>query len=332
MAAVSESTRDMKVCVLGASGGIGQTLSLFLKVHLPAGTTLSLYDIAHTAGVAADISHVDTQVNVEWYQGGRSKAEQNQELEKALSAADVVCIVAGVPRKPGMTRDDLFNVNAGIIADLTEVVAKVAPNSILCIGTNPVNSCVPIAAEVLKEWKCYDKNKLLGVTLLDNMRACKFVNEALPEGKIVKEVPVVGGHSATTIVPLFSLTEGGKHINTSDLKKLSERVQNAGTEVVTAKAGRGSATLSMGAATAYFVVALVEALRGDRKPSVCAMVDTDGASKAPYMAWPVQLGTDGIESRLSIGAINSSEEVCRNRILKKCHFFHEINKHNNRLS
>ena len=307
MAAVGESDRNMKVCVLGAAGGIGQTLSLFLKVHLPAGTVLSLFDIANVHGTAADVSHVDTQVSVEWYQGTRGS---NEELEKAVTNSDVVVIVAGVPRKPGMTRDDLFNVNARIVRDLTEVVAKTAPGCMLCIGTNPVNSCVPIAAEVLKAWKCYDKNRLLGVTLLDNMRACAFVNEVVQPDIIVKEVPVIGGHSATTIVPLFSLTAAAKRLTEADMARLRKRTQNAGTEVVEAKAGSGSATLSMGAATAYFVVALVEALIGKRKPAVCAMVDTDGAAKAPYMAWPVRIGPDGIEQRLSIGKLSDKERVC----------------------
>ena len=308
MTAAGELDRNMKVCVLGAAGGIGQTLSLFLKVHLPAGSLLSLYDIKGVHGVAADVGHVDTQVKVEWYQD--LQRGEKTELEKAVTNSDVVCIVAGIPRKPGMTRDDLFNVNAGIVRDLTEVVAKTAPGCVLCIGTNPVNSIIPIAAEVLKSWKCYDKNKLLGVTLLDNMRACAFLNEVAGHDVIVKEVPVIGGHSATTIVPLFSLTAAGQRLTEKERASLRTRTANAGTEVVEAKAGAGSATLSMGAATAYFVVAMVEALIGRRKPAVCAMVDTDGATTAPYMAWPVRVGPDGIEARLSLGQLSDGETVC----------------------
>ncbi|KAJ9473428.1 malate dehydrogenase [Diplonema papillatum] len=307
MAAVNEVERPFKVTVLGAAGGIGQTLSLLLKVYLPAGSKLSLYDLANVPGVAADISHVDTQVPVEWYQP--SKRGDTDELEKALEGCDVCVIVAGVPRKPGMTRDDLFNVNAGVIKSLTESVAKVAPNCLLCIGTNPVNSCIPIAAEVLKAAGKYDKNKLLGVTLLDNMRACTFVNELVQPNIVVKEVPVIGGHSATTIVPLYSLTAAVTRLSAAEMAKLRHRVQNAGTEVVEAKAGKGSATLSMGAATAYFAIACVEALMGRRKPSVCAMVDTDGAGRAPYMAWPVQLGREGVETRLTIGRVSDAEKT-----------------------
>jgi len=101
----------MKVCVLGAAGGIGQPLSLLLKLQLPAGSELSLYDVApFTPGVAVDLSHIPTDVAVRGFVG--------DDLEAAMADADIVVIPAGVPRKPGMTRDDLFNVNAGIVKKL----------------------------------------------------------------------------------------------------------------------------------------------------------------------------------------------------------------------
>ena len=65
--------------------------------------------------------------------------------------AQVVIIPAGVPRKPGMTRDDLFNVNAGVVRDLAIAISRACPNALVGIITNPVNSCVPIASEVLKK-------------------------------------------------------------------------------------------------------------------------------------------------------------------------------------
>lgn len=68
-----------------------------------------------------------------------------------ILGSDVVVIPAGVPRKPGMTRDDLFNVNAGIIKDISNSIAKNCPKALVAIITNPVNTCVPIAAEILKK-------------------------------------------------------------------------------------------------------------------------------------------------------------------------------------
>jgi malate dehydrogenase len=102
----------------------------------------------------------------------------NDQLEAALDGVDLVVIPAGVPRKPGMTRDDLFNINAGIVQKLCEGIAKVCPRAVVNIISNPVNSTVPIAAEVFKRAGTWDPRKLLGVTTLDVVRANTFVVSA----------------------------------------------------------------------------------------------------------------------------------------------------------
>jgi malate dehydrogenase len=119
------------VAVLGASGGIGQPLSLLLKEN-PRVSELSLYDVVNTPGVAADLSHISTKAKVSAFTG-------EKELKEAVKGCDIVLIPAGVPRKPGMTRDDLFNTNAGIVRDLARVCAKTCPEAMLCIITNPVS-------------------------------------------------------------------------------------------------------------------------------------------------------------------------------------------------
>jgi malate dehydrogenase len=98
-----------------------------------------------------------------------------EKLEESLEGMDLVIIPAGVPRKPGMTRDDLFNINAGIVRTLCEGVAKCCPKAIVHIISNPVNSTVPIAAEVFKKAGVYDPQRLMGVTTLDVVRANTFV-------------------------------------------------------------------------------------------------------------------------------------------------------------
>jgi malate dehydrogenase len=91
-------------------------LSLLLKAN-PLITDLSLYDIVNTPGVAADLSHINTPSKVKGFVG-------NGELEAAIKDSDVIVIPAGVPRKPGMTRDDLFNINAGIVKTLATAAAQ----------------------------------------------------------------------------------------------------------------------------------------------------------------------------------------------------------------
>ncbi|MEN5018291.1 malate dehydrogenase [Erwinia sp. Eh17-17] len=289
----------MKVAVLGAAGGIGQALALLLKTQLPAGSELSLYDIAPvTPGVAVDLSHIPTAVKIEGFSG--------EDATPALKGADVVLISAGVARKPGMDRSDLFNVNAGIVRNLIEQVASTSPNALIGIITNPVNTTVAIAAEVLKKAGVYDKNKLFGVTTLDIIRSNTFV--AALKGKQPQDlnVPVVGGHSGVTILPLLSQIPGVT-FSEQEVIDLTKRIQNAGTEVVEAKAGGGSATLSMGQAAARFGLSLVRALKGESDIVECAYVEGDG-EHARFFSQPLLLGKNGIAERRPIGPLSAFEQ------------------------
>ncbi|MFU0870808.1 malate dehydrogenase [Kluyvera sichuanensis] len=289
----------MKVAVLGAAGGIGQALALLLKTQLPSGSELSLYDIAPvTPGVAVDLSHIPTDVNIKGFSG--------EDATPALVGADVVLISAGVARKPGMDRSDLFNVNAGIVKNLVQQIAKTAPNACIGIITNPVNTTVAIAAEVLKKAGVYDKNKLFGVTTLDIIRSNTFVAELKGKKCGDVEVPVIGGHSGVTILPLLSQIPGVS-FSEQEVNDLTKRIQNAGTEVVEAKAGGGSATLSMGQAAARFGLSLVRALQGEKGVVECAYVEGDG-EYARFFSQPLLLGKNGIEERQSIGKLSAYEQ------------------------
>ncbi|MCW8092631.1 malate dehydrogenase [Alteromonas sp. ASW11-130] len=297
----------MKVAVLGAAGGIGQALSLLLKTQLPAGSDLALYDVAPVVpGVAVDLSHIPTAVNVT----GHGK----EELEQALSGADIVLIPAGVPRKPGMDRSDLFNINAGIVKNLIEGVADHCPKACVGVITNPVNTTVAIAAETLKQKGVYDKNKLFGVTTLDVIRAETFVAELKDLDPANVHVPVIGGHSGTTILPLLSQVEGVS-FSDEEVEKLTHRIQNAGTEVVEAKAGGGSATLSMGQAAARFCLSLVAAMQGENVVEY-TYVQTDDSDDAAFFSHPVRLGANGVEEILSYGELSSFEQKAKNEMLE----------------
>ncbi len=295
----------MKVAVLGAAGGIGQALALLLKLQLPAETELSLYDIAPvTPGVAVDVSHIPTAVNVQGFSG--------EDPTPALKGADVVLISAGVARKPGMDRSDLFNINAGIIRNLVEKVATTCPKACIGIITNPVNTTVAIAAEVLKKAGIYDKRKLFGITTLDVLRSETFVAELKNLNVSRTSVPVIGGHSGVTILPLLSQVQYATWAE-DEVKALTKRIQNAGTEVVEAKAGGGSATLSMAQAAARFARALVKGLNGETVVE-CAYVEGDG-KYARFFAQPVRLGKEGIEELLPIGPLSTFEQSALENML-----------------
>lgn len=288
-----------KVAVLGAAGGIGQPLSLLLK-NSPLISKLALFDVVNTAGVAADLSHIETPAQVTGHQGP-------DELNSALDGSDVVLIPAGVPRKPGMTRDDLFNTNAGIVKTLCEAAAKTCPNAVIGIITNPVNSTVPIASEVFKAAGVYDPHKIIGVTTLDIVRSNTFVAEKKGLDVSAVNVPVIGGHSGVTIIPLLSQTTPSVSFSDDELASLTDRIQNAGTEVVNAKAGAGSATLSMAFAASRFCTSLLEAMNGREGVVECAFIKSD-LTEAAYFASPVLLGKNGVEKNLGIGNLSDYEK------------------------
>lgn len=275
-----------KAAILGAAGGIGQPLSLLIKMS-PLVSALHLYDIANVKGVSADLNNCNTPVQVVGFTG-------REELAGSLAGVDVVVIPAGVPRKPGMTWDDLFSINAGIVKELVEAVADNAPGALIHIITNPVDSTVPIAAEVLKQKGVYDPRKLFGLTTLDVVRANTFVAEKknLPLADV--DVPVVGGHAGITILPLLSKARPKTSFTDEEVEELTVKIQNAGTEVVEAKVGDGSATLSMAYAAARFVEASLRGLDGDCDVYECAYVQSQ-VTELTFFASRVKLGKEGVE-------------------------------------
>ncbi|KAK0578150.1 hypothetical protein LWI29_005970 [Acer saccharum] len=296
----SGSHPERKVVILGAAGGIGQPLSLLMKLN-PLVSSLSLYDIANTPGVAADVSHINSRAQVAGYAG-------EEQLGQALEGSDIVIIPAGVPRKPGMTRDDLFNINAGIVKSLCIAIAKYCPNALVNMISNPVNSTVPIAAEVFKKAGTYDEKKLFGVTTLDVVRAKTFYagKAKVPVAEV--NVPVVGGHAGVTILPLFSqATPKSNSLGDEDIKALTKRTQDGGTEVVEAKAGKGSATLSMAYAGAVFADACLKGLNGVPDIVECSYVQST-ITELPFFASKVRLGKNGVEEVLGLGPLSDYEK------------------------
>ncbi|KAM7279099.1 hypothetical protein ACFE04_006233 [Oxalis oulophora] len=295
----SEAGPERKVTVLGAAGGIGQPLSMLMKLN-PLVSRLALYDIANTPGVAADVSHINTRSEVTGYAG-------DEQLGQALEGSDVVIIPAGVPRKPGMSRDDLFNINAGIVKSLCLAIAKYCPNALVNMISNPVNSTVPIAAEVFKKAGVYDEKKLFGVTMLDVVRAKTFYagKANLPVAEV--NVPVVGGHAGITILPLFSQATPTANLSHEIIEALTKRTQDGGTEVVEAKAGKGSATLSMAYAGALFADACLKGLNGVPDVVECSFVQSN-ITELPFFASKVRLGKEGVAEVLGLGLLSDYEK------------------------
>merc|ERR1719387_775066 len=242
-------------------------------------------------GVAADLSHMDDKA-----------------IDKAgecLTGCHLVLVPAGVPRKPGQDRKDLLNINCGIAKNIVEACAKYCPNAMIALIVNPVNSVVPAMAELWAK-KGLDPMRIVGVTSLDCVRAEKFVHEIT--GKPLEEIciPVIGGHAGTTILPLFSQNAHSKTIAADKIPDLDKKTQDAGTVVVAAKNGKGSATLSMGYAGARFGRSILAGLAGT--PTVACAYVKSSITSCPYFASKVTFGKSGVETVHPVGEMTDYEK------------------------
>jgi len=298
---------SFKVCVGGGSGGIGQPLCMLMAMNENV-KELCVYDLdiamVPAEGVATDLSHLEKRVKVSAYTLTKDDKPVDK-LGDCLTGCDLVLVPAGLPRKPGMTRADLLGINAGIAKGIVEACGKHCPNAILALIVNPVNSVVPAMCELYKK-KGLDPKKIVGVTTLDCVRANKFVHEITGDAIDRINIPVVCGHAGATILPIFSQDASGKKIPADKVADLDKRVQDAGTEVVNAKNGKGSATLSMAYAGARFGSAVLRGLAGEDTIE-CAYVQFNVVDGMSYFSSKVTFGTSGVQTVHPLGPMNDHE-------------------------
>jgi len=275
---------------MGTNPLVGELVVIDLNVAMvPAG------------GVEADLSHIEGQCKLSSLVLTVNEDKLIEKGAAVLKGCDLVLVPAGVPRKPGQDRKDLLNINAGIAKGTVEAVAKHCPKAVCALIVNPVNSVVPAMCELWKK-KGLDPRKIVGISTLDVVRANKFVQEIT--GKKC-EIPVIGGHAGTTILPLFSQDPAGASIPASKIAALDTRVQDAGTEVVKAKGGKGSATLSMAYAGARLGNAVLSGLAGVNVTE-CAYVESK-ITDLPYFATKVTFGKNGVEHVHPVGQLSEHE-------------------------
>ncbi|KAH8239877.1 hypothetical protein KR032_008912, partial [Drosophila birchii] len=293
------SRRTFKVAVVGAGGGIGQPLSLLLR-GAQGIKELVLHDLNEMKGIATDLSHISKPGIVTSFSG------ENQ-LESAVSGANLVVVAAGMPRLPGMQREQLMAANGQVAVKVATAVSAACPGALLAFITNPVNMIVPAAAEVLKANGVFDPRRLFGITLLDVARSEKFIADYMNISPDQVDIPVIGGHAGITILPLFSQCHPQFTGGPALIQEFTHRIQEAGTEVVKAKAGNGSATLSMAYAGARFVYSLMSGMSGEEGAVECAFVASE-LTDAPYFASPLELGKDGVKSIRPLPKMSDAEQ------------------------
>jgi malate dehydrogenase len=217
--------------------------------------------------------------------------------------SEVVVITSGLPRKPGMSRDDLISTNAAIVKSVTENVIKHSPNAIIIVVSNPLDVmtyCAYLTAKV-------DSKRVFGMAgILDTGRYRAFLAEALNCSPKDIQAVLMGGHG-DTMVPLPRYTTVGgipvtELINKDKLDAIIERTKKGGGEIVNLLGT--SAWYAPGAAAAQMVEAIVR----DQKRifPVCAWLQGEYGLKNVYLGVPVKLGKKGIEQIIEL-KLNADE-------------------------
>ena len=287
----------MKVTVVGA-GNVGATCADVLA-HREIANEIVLLDIKEgfAEGKALDMWQT-APINL---YDSRTVGSTNDYSKTADS--DVVVITSGLPRKPGMSRDDLIATNAGIVKTVTENVVKYSPNATIIIVSNPLDVmtyCSFLTAKV-------DSKKVFGMAgILDTARYRAFLAEELNVSPKDIQAVLMGGHG-DTMVPLPRYTTVGgipvtELISEEKLNEIIERTKFGGGEIV--KLLGTSAWYAPGAAAAQ----MVEAVIRDQKRvfPVCAWLQGEYGMKDIYLGVPVILGKNGIERIIELD-LNADE-------------------------
>jgi malate dehydrogenase len=214
------------------------------------------------------------------------------------SGSDLVIITAGIARKPGMSRDDLLNTNAGIVRDVSEQITAVAPNSILIIVSNPLDA---MAQAAFKQSK-FNRERVIGMAgVLDTARYRAFLAEALDVSVRDIQAMVLGGHG-DTMVPLISYTSVSgipvtQLLDRARLDAIVDRTRNGGAEIVKyLKTGSAYYAPSSGA------VQMAEAIVQDQKRILpcAAWLEGEYGMKGLYLGVPCKLGRRGLERVIEV--------------------------------
>ena len=287
-----------KITVIGA-GNVGATCANVIA-HKDLCREVVLLDIKEgvAEGKALDIWQTASINNF----NTRVKGVTNDYL--ATKNSGVVVITSGIPRKPGMSRNDLIKTNAKIITDVTQKVVKYSPEAVIIIVSNPLDIMTYAAFKVANK----SKSKVFGMAgILDTGRYRSFIAEALDVSPKDILSLSLGGHGDSMVpLPRYTSVNGipiNELLGKDEIDKIVERTRKGGGELVNLMGT--SAWYAPGAAAAQMVEAIVD----DQKRifPVCACLDGEYGLKDIYMGVPVKLGKNGIEKIFEID-LNKDEK------------------------
>jgi len=274
-----------KVTVVGA-GNVGATCAQVLAAHDYADVVLVDIKEGLPQGKALDINQMGAVLGYEPRVTGSNSYDES-------AGSDVVVITAGLPRSPGMSRDDLVATNEKIVKDVTEKAIAKSPEAILIIVSNPLDAMCHVAKNVSGR----PKERVFGMAgILDTARFSTFI--AWETGASVKEVTatVLGGHGDQMVPIVSATTVGGiplpKLVSEADIESMVQRTAKGGGELVELLGT--SAWYAPGAAAAQMVDSIM--LDEKRVLPCTAYLEGEYGIDGLYMGVPVKLGSGGIEA------------------------------------
>lgn len=287
-----------KVTVIGA-GNVGATVANVLA-HKDFLSEVIVLDIKEGTAEGKSLDSWQ-QAPIDYY-STRIKGVTNDYA--ATAGSDVVVITSGLPRKPGMSRDDLISVNAGIVKSVTENVLAHSPDAILIIVSNPLDVmcyCAYLTAKV-------DSRRVFGMAgILDTARYRAFLAEALDVSPKDIQALLLGGHGDTMVpLPRYTTVSGipvTDMIEEEKLNAIVERTKKGGGEIVNLLGT--SAWYAPGAAAAQMVESIIK----DEKRifPCCVMLNGEYGMNNIYLGVPVKLGREGINEIIELN-LNEEEK------------------------
>jgi len=297
---------DKKVTVIGA-GNVGATTAQRLAEKELCDVILVDIIEGVPQGKALDLTQAAPIEKHDAHLTGANGYEES-------AGSDIVIITAGIPRKPGMSRDDLISTNAGIVKSVTQEVASLSPDAILIIVSNPLDAMCHVAFET----SGFPKNRVVGMAgILDSARFRAFISMELNVSIENTHAFVLGGHGDTMVpLPRYSTVAGipiTELLSAERIEALVDRTRNGGAEIV-----KLLKTGSAYYAPASAAVEMAESILKDKKKILpcAAYLEGEYGINGLFIGVPVKLGSNGIEEVIEIklaeeeqAALNNSAEA-----------------------
>ena len=289
----------MKVTVVGA-GNVGASCAEYLVIKSIVSQVV-LLDIKEgfAEGKALDLMQTATTLRFD----SRIKGVTNDYL--ATAASDVVVITSGVPRKPGMTREELIGINAGIVQSVAESILKYSPKAIIVVVSNPMDTMTYLALKATG----LPKNQIIGMGgALDSSRFKTYLSLALDKPANDIQGMVIGGHGDTTMIPLTRLASYNgvpvsQHLSSQALDKVAASTMVGGATLT--KLLGTSAWYAPGASVSYLVDSIVNDL--NRIIPCSVFLDGEYGQKDICIGVPCIIGRNGLESIIDV-KLNDQEK------------------------